>query len=62
VIARRVARAEVVSLPNLGHLAHEEDPVRVAAEIIKHCHRESLQPGEGVPPTDGLHPIEGLHS
>ena len=61
VIARRVARAEVVSLPNLGHLAHEEDPEGVAAEIIKHCRHESLQPSEVVRPS-GINPMEGMHS
>ncbi len=48
VIARRVARAEVVRLPDLGHLAHEEEPIRVAAEIMKQCRCED--------------PIEGLQS
>jgi magnesium chelatase accessory protein len=41
-IARRVASAEVVRLPNLGHLAHEEEPLLVADEIIKYCRGEEL--------------------
>jgi magnesium chelatase accessory protein len=37
VVARRLARTEIVRLPGLGHLAHEEAPVLVAQELIKYC-------------------------
>lgn len=36
-IAARLPDAEVVGLPGLGHLAHEEDPDRVAAAILAAC-------------------------
>lgn len=34
VVARRIARSEVVRLKGLGHLAHEEQPERCAAVIL----------------------------
>jgi magnesium chelatase accessory protein len=32
-VARMVPNATLITLPNLGHLAHEEDPIAVAAAI-----------------------------
>jgi len=29
--------AELVQLPGLGHLAHEEAPARVGAEVLRHA-------------------------
>jgi magnesium chelatase accessory protein len=37
VVARRLAGTEVVTLPGLGHLAHEEAPVLLAQAIIERC-------------------------
>ncbi|MBK1681342.1 alpha/beta fold hydrolase BchO [Rhodocyclus tenuis] len=34
-VAKRLTQAQIVSLPGLGHLAHEEDPAGVAALIEK---------------------------
>ena len=36
-VKRMVANAAVFSLPNLGHLAHEEQPSLVAAQILRIC-------------------------
>jgi magnesium chelatase accessory protein len=36
-VKARVPNAVIVSLPKLGHLAHEEAPATVAAEIIRIC-------------------------
>ena len=36
-VQRRVANASMVVLPGLGHLAHEEAPAMIAAEIVKIC-------------------------
>ena len=36
-VRARVPSAAIVSLPGLGHLAHEEAPATVAAEIIRIC-------------------------
>jgi magnesium chelatase accessory protein len=37
-----VANSRIVSLPRLGHLAHEENPALITAEIVKIC--ESYPP------------------
>ena len=37
-IGERLGCASIVSLPGLGHLAHEEAPQMVAAEIARICH------------------------
>jgi magnesium chelatase accessory protein len=37
VVAQRVAQAEILRLPGLGHLAHEEAPEAVAQEIVRIC-------------------------
>ncbi len=36
-VQARVARADVRRLPGLGHLAHEEDPLRIAQELASIC-------------------------
>ncbi len=36
-VKARVAGANIVSLPRLGHLAHEEAPTLLVAEIVKIC-------------------------
>ncbi len=37
-VKRMVANAAIFSLPNLGHLAHEEQPALVAEQILRICH------------------------
>jgi magnesium chelatase accessory protein len=41
-VRERLPSAEVVLLPGLGHLAHEEGPDRVAREIFRACHRRHI--------------------
>jgi magnesium chelatase accessory protein len=41
-IAALVPHAQVVALPGLGHLAHEEAPERVAAEILRVARESGL--------------------
>ncbi len=44
-VADRVPETEVVTLPRLGHLAHEERPEAVAAAIVAHARRrQALAP------------------
>jgi magnesium chelatase accessory protein len=43
VVARRLAGTDIVRLPGLGHLAHEEAPALVAEEIIKRCATAALR-------------------
>lgn len=38
-VARRLPHATVQTLPELGHLAHEERPAQVAEEIMKICRK-----------------------
>jgi magnesium chelatase accessory protein len=42
VVARRLAGTDIVTLPGLGHLAHEEAPILLAQEIIKRCAIETV--------------------
>jgi magnesium chelatase accessory protein len=43
-VAARIPEASVTRLTGLGHLAHEEDPIRVARVILEHCHHEGARP------------------
>jgi pimeloyl-ACP methyl ester carboxylesterase len=36
-VKQRVATAEIHRIPGLGHLAHEEDPPRLAREFAAIC-------------------------
>lgn len=38
-LAHRVPRGEAIGMPGLGHLSHEEDPVRTAALILEGLNR-----------------------
>ena len=41
--ARRLApHAQVLQLPGLGHLAHEEAPARIAEEIVRHARAQGI--------------------
>jgi magnesium chelatase accessory protein len=46
-VAARLARAGLVQLPGLGHLAHEEAPRLVAALLLRHARRAGLIASHG---------------
>jgi magnesium chelatase accessory protein len=41
--AERLPKARVISYPNLGHLAHEEDPDRLLRDILQFLHGENSE-------------------
>ena len=41
-VQKRLPQAEVCRLPGLGHLAHEEEPQRVAQELARICRLRSM--------------------
>jgi magnesium chelatase accessory protein len=43
-VAARIPEASVTRLTGLGHLAHEEDPIRIARVILEHCHQGGARP------------------